>query len=74
MSCDLKGTLAELPGTDIRRTGNCAGNDDRRLICGAHDAACGDANVPAYSRTKRGYYRLHPQFTLAHLITADNLR
>ena len=59
------GSLAKLTGTDILRACNRSWNDDRCPIRGAYDAACGDANVPVYDRTKRRCYRLHPQPTLA---------
>jgi len=59
------GSLTKLAGTDILRACNRSWNDDRCLNGGAYDAACGDANVQAYDRTKRRRYRLHPQPTLA---------
>ena len=59
------GSLAKLTGTDILRACNRSWNDDRCPIRGAYDAACGDANVQVYDRTKRRCYRLHPQPTLA---------
>jgi hypothetical protein len=61
------GSLAKLTGTDILRACNRFWNDDRCPIRGAYDAACGDANVQVYDRTKRRCYRLHPQPTLAVL-------
>ena len=53
------GSLAKLTGTDIPRACHRSWNDDRCPIRGAYDAACGDANVQVYDRTKRRCYRLY---------------
>ena len=68
------GSLAKLTGADILRACNRAWNDNRCPIRGAYDAACGDANVQVYDRTKRRCYRLHPQPTLAKACLSVPLR
>ena len=76
MSRDPKrtGSLAKLTGTDILRACNRSWNDDRCPIRGAYDAACGDANVQVYDRTKRRCYRLNPQPALAKASLSVPLR